>query len=194
MNIFQNQFSVLNTIFRSIPFTLPILIIIQYYFYKNMYIFYLFCGTIIINFLCVPLSKKLCIPLGNYLSNIFNTEDLPFIGRFTRPIGATNTGCFYINDTNYTTTSGMPSGHCILTTFICIYLYYYIINKYNISKKKYKYILLSILLFITIYMAYTRVLMNCHTVQQTIIGSIIGFIFGYYYYFYIKKNVNKYKK
>ena len=38
---------------------------------------------------------------------------------------------------------------------------------------------------ISIYMAYTRVLMNCHTVQQTIIGSIIGYILGYYYYFYI---------
>ena len=190
MNIFQNQYSLLNSVFRSVPFTLPILIIIHYYFYKNIYIFYLFCGTIIINYLCVPLLKKLCIPLGNYLSHIYNTEDLPFIGRFTRPIGATNTGCFYISDTNYTSTSGMPSGHCMLTTFTCVYLYYYIIDEYKISKQN-KPILFCLMLGISIYMAYTRILMNCHTIQQTIIGSFIGFILAYYYYFYIKINKKK---
>lgn len=189
MNIFQNQFSVLNSIFRSVPLTLPIFIFIHYYFYKNIYIFYLFCGTLIINLL-VPLSKKLCIPLGKYLSKIYNTEDLPFIGRFSRPLGASNCGCFYISPDNYATTSGMPSGHCMLTTFTCVYLYYYIIAEYKISKQT-KFILFCLLLGISIYMAYTRVLMNCHTIQQTILGSFIGAILGYFYYSHIKKNKNK---
>ena len=184
MNSFKNEFSTLNSIFRSVPFTLPILIIIYYYFIQNKFIFYLFIGTIIINFLCIPFLKKLLIPIGIKLSDIYKTDDIPFIGRFKRPIGSTNTGCFYISDDTYSSTSGMPSGHCMLTTFTCTYLYYYIIDKYKISKKN-KPFIFCIMLMISIYMAYTRVLMNCHTVQQTIIGSIIGYILGYYYYFYI---------
>ena len=38
-------------------------------------------------------------------------------------------------------------------------------------------------------MAYTRVLMNCHTIQQTILGSFMGLLFGHFYYFYIKNKI-----
>jgi len=184
MNFFQNEFSILNSIFSSVPFTLPILVLIYYYFIQNKFILYLFIGTIIINFICIPFVKELLIPIGIKLSDIYKTDDIPFIGRFKRPIGSTNTGCFYISDDAYSYTTGMPSGHCMLTTFTITYLYYYIIHTYKISKKHRPFIF-CIMLMISIYMAYTRVLMNCHTIQQTIIGSIIGYILGYSYYFYI---------
>lgn len=189
MNIFQNQYSLLNSFFRSMPLTLPIFIFIHYYFYKNMQIFYLFCGILIINLFCIPFSKYLFIKLDNHLSFIYNITEYPLIGRFKRPDNAMNTGCFYISDTNYTTTSGMPSGHCMLTAFTCMYLYYYLIYNYKISKQK-KNIIFFTLLIIVIYMAYTRVLMNCHTIQQTILGSFIGLMFGHFYYFYIMQNNN----
>ena len=81
----------------------------------------------------------------------------------------------------------MPSGHCMLTAFTCMYLYYYLIYDYKIPKNNQN-ILIIILLIIIIYMAYTRVLMNCHTIQQTIIGTVLGIILGHIYFFYIKKN------
>ena len=82
----------------------------------------------------------------------------------------------------------MPSGHSMLTAFVCVFLYYYIIDFYNI-KDEYKIYVLSICLFITLYMMYTRVLMNAHTIQQTIVGSLIGYFLAYYYYIYIKNKI-----
>lgn len=188
MNIFQNQHSLLNACFRSVPCTLPVIIFIYAYFIKNKFTSHLFIGTLIVNFLCIPPLKELLIPLGNYLSHIYKTDDIPIIGRFKRPVGSKNTGCFYISEDNYTTTSGMPSGHCLLTTFTCVYLYYYIAQKYKISKKN-KLILFCLMCGISAYMAYTRILMNCHTFQQTIIGTFIGYLCGYYFYLYINNKI-----
>ena len=188
MNIFQNQYSLLNSIFRSVPLSLPTFIFIYYYLYKNTQIFYLFCGTLIINFLCIPISKYLFIKLDNYLSTIYNIIEYPFIGRFKRPDNAINTGCFYISDTNYTTTSGMLVDIVCLSAFTCMYLYYYLIYDYKIPKNQN--ILIIIFLIIIIYMAYTRVLMNCHTIQQTILGSFMGLLFDIFIIFTLK---TKYK-
>ena len=181
MNIIQNEFSFLNTIFRSVPLTLPIGIYIIYYGTKSRHILYLFLGSLLINFLYIPFIKKILSYLGNYLSNIYGTIDIPVIGRFKRPEGAANCGVFYIDKDNISTTSGMPSGHCILTAFTCIYLYHYITNKYDMNYNN-SVLLFILLMIIVIYMAYTRVLFNCHTLEQTIIGTLMGIILGHYYY------------
>ena len=181
MNIIQNEFSFLNTIFRSVPLTLPIGIYITYYGTKSRHILYLFLGSLLINFLYIPFIKKILSYLGNYLSNIYGTIDIPVIGRFKRPEGASNCGVFYIDKDNISTTSGMPSGHCILTAFTCIYLYHYITNKYDMNYNN-SVLLFILLMIIVIYMAYTRILFNCHTFEQTIIGTLMGIILGHYYY------------
>ena len=81
----------------------------------------------------------------------------------------------------------MPSGHCMLTSFTCIYIYYFIIEHYNLSKNQ-NFCLFILMLLITIYIGfYTRVLMNCHTIQQTIIGTVLGIILGHIYFFLYKK-------
>tara|TARA_Y100000817_G_C16731330_1_gene488133 strand:- start:58 stop:636 length:579 start_codon:yes stop_codon:yes gene_type:complete len=191
MDIFQNQYSILNAVFRSVPLTLPIIVFIVYYLTQNIQIFNLFIGTLVINFICVNLFKKLCL----ILLDIFNitTDGLPILGRFSRPDNCINCGVHYVSETHYSYTSGMPSGHSMLMSFVCVYLYYYINNTYiikNHNKKNTnnKSLLLFLILFlITIYMMYTRVLMGCHTIQQTIVGSIIGAILGHYYYKYFSK-------
>ena len=71
-------------------------------------------------------------------------------------------------------------------------MYNYIINQYNI-KPKYRPIIFIITLSFILYTMYSRVIVNCHTIQQTIIGSLIGGIFGYYYYFYVMKLIEKEK-
>ena len=190
MNIITNEHSLLNASFRSVPATLPIIIIL-FYFYNNKLIFlYLFLGHFIVQ-LSIPVFKNnIAYPIGLYLSKHFNTDDIPLIGRFKRPIGAANTGCFYKCPDNFSTTQGMPSGHCMIMAFICVFLYYYIMDYYNISEQNKIYVLLPCLL-VTLYMMYTRVLMNAHTVQQTIVGSLIGIIFAHYYYIYVKNKIKK---
>ena len=64
---------------------------------------------------------------------------------------------------------------------------------YNI-KEEHKVYVLSIFLFLTLYMMYSRVLMNAHTIQQTIVGSLIGYFLAYYYYIYIKNKIKNKKK
>lgn len=190
MNIFINHRSFLNDFFRSIPFTLPFIVGAFFIFSNDPYLFYFVCGMII------------CQLFSPYIKHIFtfielniikyNHNDIPIIGRFIRPQGANNCGSFYKSPDNISTTSGMPSGHSILAGFTSIYLYYYLIDKYKI-KKQYHDILLIICLLFTVYTMYTRILFNCHTIQQTIIGAIIGMIYGYYYYIFINKILQKNK-
>ena len=188
MNFITNEHSFLNASFRSAPFTLPILLIVLYFSTNNIMFLYLFLGQNIVQ-LSVPFFKDIiAYPIGLYLSNKFKTDDIPLIGRFKRPIGAANTGVFYVGPDNLSTTQGMPSGHSMLIAFVCVFLYYYIIDFYNI-KEEHKIYVLFICLSIILYMMYTRVLMNAHTIQQTVIGSLIGFCFAYYYYIYIKNKL-----
>ena len=111
------------------------------------------------------------------------------MGIFERPHGAKNCGSFYIDEFNFCTSRGMPSGHSILAGYISIYMYYYLKNKYKIEKKNHNYILIFSILF-TFYTMYTRVLFGCHTIQQTILGAAIGVFIGHYYYFLCDKFIN----
>jgi len=188
MYFITNEHSLFNSIFRSAPCTLPIFSIIIFIYTNNITFLYLFLGQYIVQLLTPFFKNIIAYPIGVYLTNIFKTDDIPIIGRFKRPIGATNTGCYYISKDNLSTTEGMPSGHSMLIAFVCVFLYYYIIDFYNI-KKQHKIYILFIFLFITIYMMYTRVLMNAHTIQQTIVGSLIGYVLAYYYYIYIKNKI-----
>ena len=194
MNIFQNQHSFLNVIFRSYPCTLPIVLILIYIFNKNQYITALCIGHYLVQ-LSVPIYKDaIAYPIGKYFSEKYNIDDFPIIGRFKRPKGASNCDCFYVDENNISTTQGMPSGHSMLASFASIFIYYYFVNEYNITGEMKFFVFMMFSLF-TLYMMYSRVLMNCHTIQQTIIGALIGFVMGHYYYYYIQNIIrNTYKK
>ena len=89
---------------------------------------YIFIGTYITSItthLCKNLIFKYIEIFLSY--NNFNTIK-SILGSFERPINAKNCGNFYINETNYSTSKGMPSGHCILAGYISIYMYIYINN------------------------------------------------------------------
>jgi len=177
----MNIINIINEIFRSIPVTLPILTYIFYIITDDKLIFYLACGMVITQFL-VPYIKNIFSYFYFILiSNINKNIELPILGRFSRPDGATNCGSFYKSPDNIATTSGMPSGHSILAGFTSIFLYYYLIDKYKIKKEYHDKLLLVCLLF-TFYTMYTRILFNCHTIQQTICGSLLGILSGHYYY------------
>jgi len=182
--------NIINELFRALPLLSSLIFGIIYFITNDIYMLYIFIGTYITSItthLCKNLIFKYIEIFLSY--NNFNTIK-SILGSFERPINAKNCGNFYINETNYSTSKGMPSGHCILAGYISIYMYYYIINKYKIDKKKHNYILLLCVSF-TFYTMYTRVLFGCHTLEQTIIGGIIGMILGHYYYLLSNKLINK---
>lgn len=193
MNLFQNEHSLLNAFFRSTPCTMPIILILIYFFTRNIFIYYLFIGYCFCFVGILPLKDIIFKLPGKYLSNIYQNVDFPIIGRFKRPEGAANCDCFYVSPDNYSFTEGMPSGHSILSGFVAVFMYNFVIENYNI-KPKYKPFILFLAFSFVLYTMYSRVLMNCHTVQQTIFGAIIGSICGYYYYIYISNKIKKNKK
>ena len=65
---------------------------------------------------------------------------------------------------------GMPSGHSQLA-FFC---FFYFANKNNFLET-------LIMLLLSIYISYTRVILQCHTVNQVLVGSVIGSFLGIYY-------------
>jgi membrane-associated phospholipid phosphatase len=172
---------------------MPIILIALYFFTRNIFIYYLIIGWSICFVSIIPLKDIIFKLSGKYLSNIYPSIDFPIIGRFKRPEGATNCDCFYVSPDNYSFTEGMPSGHSILSGFVAIFMYNFIIDNYNI-KSEYKPILLFLTLFFILYTMYSRVLMNCHTIQQTIFGAFIGSICGYYFYLYINNKIKKEKE
>lgn len=191
MHLFQNEHSILNAFFRSTPCTIPLILFSIYFSTKNIFIFYLILGWFFMDRIVVNFLKNIIFkPFGNYLSNFYQSDDFPIIGRFKRPIGANNCGSFYVGPNNYAISEGMPSGHSILSGFVAVFMYNFIIEHYNI-KSEYKPIILFLTVFFILYTMYSRVLMNCHTIQQTIVGAFIGSIFGYYFYIYINNKIKK---
>ena len=87
MNLFKNEHSLLNVFFRSTPCTIPLILFIIYFATRNIFIFYLILGWFAMDYIVVNSLKNIIFkPLGNYLSNIYKSDDFPIIGRFKRPI------------------------------------------------------------------------------------------------------------
>jgi len=182
-------FNIINELFRGLPFFSPIIFFVIFLVKKDIYMFYIFIGTFFIG--CITqICKTVIFKYIEFFISYYKLVSIKSIlGSFERPPNAKNCGSFYENETNFSYTRGMPSGHSILAGYISIYMYYYIIDKYKIDKSKHNYILLYCILF-TSYTMYTRVLFNCHTLQQTIMGAIIGAFIGHYYYLLSKKFIN----
>ena len=173
--------NIINEMFRSIPTTLPILTFIFYIIIHDKFIFYLAIGMVITQYLVKYIKNIFSYFYSILINNTNEYIELPILGKFSRPEGAANCGSFYKSTDNLSTSSGMPSGHSILAGFTSIFLYYYLIDKYKIKKQYHDKVLFSCLLF-TFYTMYTRILFNCHTIQQTIVGALLGILFGHYYY------------
>ena len=185
-----------NEFFRSIPCIAPFVILFLYLFTKkeNSYIFlYMFFGLLLCGVVTGVLKNYIFYPIGKYIQSYGFDKDFYLIGRFSRPNNAKNSGCFYIDENNFSTSEGMPSGHSITAGFISMFIFNYLIDHYNIPKHSHTKLLLMCMCF-TFYMMYTRVLFKVHTIQQTIIGSFIGIIIGHYYYKFSVRKIKKIKK
>jgi len=107
---------------------------------------------------------------------IMGDKKYPVIGTGSRPTGAKNCGLFNKSSITAVKSYGMPSGHSQMAGFF---------TSYSISKLADDRV--GIPLFITIsgilgaslvFIMYSRVYSKCHTIQQTLAGSILGIILG----------------
>jgi membrane-associated phospholipid phosphatase len=171
----------INEIFRSIPVLIPISIFIYYFICKEIIILLFGIGLLTNSFITYIMKNIIFKYIEYFLNNYKLNKIKSILGSFSRPDGAKNCGCFYIDEYNFSSTRGMPSGHCILAGFCSIFVWHYLIHKYKIEKYNHNKLLLFCLFF-TFYTNYTRIHFGCHTVQQTIIGTFIGMIFGHYYF------------
>ena len=128
---------------------------------------YLFIFMILSNLANGVLKYKIVKP-------IMKDKNYPILGKGTRPKGAANCGIWKDPPGHKTTSYGMPSGHSQEATGFATYMI--------LKNLSYGYALFDIrnviLSGLAIFIMYSRVYLNCHTIQQVIIGGMIGILFG----------------
>jgi membrane-associated phospholipid phosphatase len=97
-----------------------------------------------------------------------------------------------------TNTSGMPSGHSCLMTFLTCFSCLYAYNSYRKNKHVHgmgRYIL-SVVLMATVagVVMWTRNAEGCHSAAQIGVGSAVGFAAALFYYFVFRLYINKQSK
>ena len=109
---------------------------------------------------------------------IFKKTKLPILGRGIRPDGAKYCSSFIFEDNlkGLSTSYGMPSGHSIIALMAAMFWSLYIIDNQPIKKR---WIGLLVLNFTCLTVAFSRIYLGCHTLQQVIVGGLIGCLFGY---------------
>jgi len=140
----------------------------------------MFINEIINDFLKTRVAKPI---MGN--------KNIPLLGFGKRPQGAKNTSNFLSEDIKeqqkLSTSYGMPSGHSQTATFFSTYLILHILNGGGYQDSIMKYSSIVFLTGISFFIMASRVYLNCHTIQQVVVGGFLGSIFGAVYYTLIKK-------
>ena len=132
----------------------------------------------------------------NVFSQLFGKQDIPLIGKGIRPKGAKNCCSFKPCNPIYPKSYGMPSGHSQSAGFFST-LGVMILLENNNKNNNFITIFGSFIFIITmLFVMYSRVLIKCHTIEQTIMGSLIGILVAFLLFKYknkIKKELKKYK-
>ena len=123
--------------------------------------------------------------LKNYIFKpIMKNKKFPILGLGKRPFGAKKCGISNISRKNEG--YGMPSGHSQIATMFSTYVFLKTEN--DILEQTTKYIIQSILILLALFIMYSRIHLNCHTIQQVLMGGSIGIFLGYYVY-YFRENI-----
>jgi membrane-associated phospholipid phosphatase len=173
---------------KSSELTLFYYYIISTLFFFNKKFLFLASSIIINSYINYFLKHSISVPIFSKFNDI-----IPIFGQGSRPIGAVDCGYFDNCPGKVAKSFGFPSGH---SQFAGLQVGFYIRDIIIKSKdknllklkneEKFKIIFLFLLMFT---MMYTRIYIEkCHTIEQTIFGSIIGLILGYqsnkFYYKY----------
>lgn len=156
---------------RAYPLIINIALVISFLItnnYENLYIL----GFLIVNN-CINYGlKNVCF------KPIMKNNKFPIIGLGKRPYGAKNCGIFNIKNKNEG--YGMPSGHSQDAAIFSTYLF--LKTKDGILDENIKLVIQSILVLLTLFIMYSRIYLNCHTIQQVLVGASIGIFLGQYFY------------
>jgi len=132
----------------------------------------------------------------NVFSQLFGKQDIPLIGKGIRPKGAKNCCSFKPCNPIYPKSYGMPSGHSQSAGFFSTLGILSLLENNN-KNNNFITIFGSFIFIITmLFVMYSRVLIKCHTIEQTIMGSLIGILVAFLLFKYknkIKKELKKYK-
>ena len=95
-----------------------------------------------------------------------------------------------------TNTSGMPSGHSCLMTFLTCFSCLYAYNSYKKNGHGMGRYILSVVLMATVagVVMWTRNAEGCHSAAQIGVGSAVGFAAALFYYFVFRLYINKQSK
>jgi len=135
-----------------------------------------------------------------------NRKSLPILGIGERPPGAyVNPKIGYLDELSFEAKLfGMPSGHSQSAWFLCVFgiLYFmdkvYYSNKFNeknklngITKNMWLILICIVMISLAIFISYSRVHNNYHTIQQVIVGGLIGSGLGLTFYLLSKYILEK---
>ena len=166
-----------------------IILYFAYFFTLNMDFLIFFIGL----FLNHKLNQFL---KHNVFSQIFGKQDIPFLGKGIRPKGAKNCCSFKPCNPIYPKSYGMPSGHSQSAGFFSTMGVLTLLENNNENNNLINNFGCFIFIITMLFVMYSRVLIKCHTIEQTIVGSLIGIAFALLLFKYknkIKKELKKYK-
>ena len=173
---------------------------------SELSLFYFYIIDTILFFKKKSLFLAFSIIINSYINNFLKhtisvpifakfNDIIPIFGKGSRPIGAVDCGYFDNCPGKLAKSFGFPSGHSQFAGLLVGFYIKDIIKKSkekNVLKLKYKEKFKIMFLFSLMFtMMYTRIYIEkCHTLEQTIFGSIIGLILGYqsnnlYYNFFV---------
>jgi len=123
----------------------------------------------------------------NVFSQLFGKQDIPLIGKGIRPKGAKNCCSFKPCNPIYPKSYGMPSGHSQSAGFFSTLGVMFLLENNN-KNNNFITIFGSFIFIITmLFVMYSRVLIKCHTIEQTIMGSLIGILVAFLLFKYKNK-------
>ena len=164
----NSPYSIFNNFARAFPFSSSIYALFFGIIFQNFELIFYCVGHIFNNF-----SNKI-------FKQLFFNLDISFFGNVRRPFKNMIHMANNFYDPKYKGHfRGMPSGHAQTSGFFAIYFLCYLYNKIV----KYKYLIVTLLILVTIYICYTRVnIFKVHTINQVILGYVIGLYLGYLWF------------
>ena len=178
---------VIDFFFQSYPLFITISTFLHSVIFKHTFALKLF-GLL---FVSTNINMALKLGFQQFYKLASVNDSFPILGKGSRPIQ--NHFCnslFHSNNKGNKPKTffkffGMPSGHAQTSTTFFTCMTFYLLDNYGYNKKTY--LLIFSLFAITTGVTVSRVLNDCHTIQQTMVGNIIGVLIGYYGYQLIKK-------
>lgn len=149
---------------RATPVITFIYALIDFLLNNNWYLLLIISADKIINHSLKQLIKWL----------YGDDKNICFLGYGKRPLNARNTGCFLKLDNPESLTYGMPSGHSQNAWLFATYLVFMLLK----NKPQFIGLRIGLILCYSATVSYSRVIENCHTIQQVFLGGLIGIISG----------------